>query len=234
MSKEKTTVTTEYGEYVPLSQRLPDFHREYPHSQGYCIEIEVRDPLSFKPGLLSLYKECAANGVSPDSIGLPRVPVGPELVFTAKLVKDGRVINSASSLSIISFEKDFARAETGARQRLVAACGFPGDPSDLEEAGLLGSGELPVDLGGSAPPSSDDEEDLETPFSDSEVDYDEPVNTVTPPATEASELPAHLQNQVDTICASLDANGTDYQKPSSKSEALKFIRSHRGGNGASP
>lgn len=234
---ESNTVETEYGDYIPLHLRMPKFLEAFPLEDGFAVQIEVCDPLSLKPGLLSLYKCCIENGASLDDFGLPRVPVGPEIVFTAKLVKDGIVLNSASCLRVVEHEHDYSLAETASRQRLLAACGFPGHPSELEDRVAINSGQ-PVNLGESESDASSllHEEPIE-PENQDESDNEQSVVVPTQLApssasNEPSALPPAIQNQLDALCATLDQTGENYTRPSSKKEALKFIREHRAGVGA--
>lgn len=233
MTAITSTVQTEYGEYVPLSQRLPKFQDKFPLEEGFGIDIVALDPLSLKPALLELYKECIRCGRSFKSMGLPPIPSHRSLVFVAKLVKDDRVLNSASTHQMIDYEKDYENAETRARQRLVAACGFPGNLLELDESGVATDPGRVIELEYSSG-SDDVSEDLDQ-IPDSKDDGEDTQTTESPTVQpKASDIPAHVQQQVDALCVSLDAKGVEYSKPDSKKSALTFIREHRGGNGASP
>jgi len=230
MTDSKGVVMTPYGRYLKVSQRLPDFLEKYPPEEGYGIEIEVRDPLSFRPALLELYKECIRNNRTPRSLPDTNDPSWKALIFIAKLTKDGKVLHTASTHQQIEFEKDYEQSETRARQRLLAALGFGGE--------ILDSDEFPAaeEVGRRISPILDDG-DIDTPDWDqsSEQDSDSaaPRSLEVPrPVSSTSDIPTHLQQQVKTLSATLDANGVEYVEPTTKQDALVFIREHRGGNGA--
>jgi len=222
MTDSKSTCFTEYGEYVPVFQRLPMFQKQFPLSDGYAVQTEAKDPLSYKPALHQLYLECIRSGHSPESMGLPPIASFNSVVFTASLVKDGVVLCSGSTLQPIEFQKDYENGETNALQRLVARSGFPGDPYDLDVSTNLG---VRIDL----PSSTEDDPDY-TPVSEDKDPAEEPrlVEVPTPPVA-VSDIPPHLQQQINAMCTALDANGEKYDEPTTKQQALVFIREHRGG-----
>ncbi|NKC01813.1 MAG: hypothetical protein GKR90_25390 [Pseudomonadales bacterium] len=129
----KTEIPTQFGLYVPLSQRLPVFDETFPPDEGWRIEIEVKDAFAMRPELSELLKECIRNNVALSEIGL-ELPNQKSYVFIAKLVNsEDKVVRSASTHQVIDYLKDYERAETRSRQRLVAACGFDGGVLDVDE-----------------------------------------------------------------------------------------------------
>ncbi|HRP04890.1 MAG TPA: hypothetical protein PLV87_08265, partial [Opitutaceae bacterium] len=127
------TVHTEYGAYNPLSERIPTFLEAFSPSEGFGIQVEVKDSLALRPGLHELYRSCITSGRNPREVGLPPFPSVNSVIFVAKLVRDGVVLCTASTHQVIEFEKDYEIAETRARQRLVAALGFNGAMLDDDE-----------------------------------------------------------------------------------------------------
>lgn len=146
MSKGKIELFTAEGEvkeYKLFSARLPEFLKAFPKEQGYRVQVEASDTLSYKPGLQKLYEAAISSGKSPDQVGLPALPAGDVVVFKAMLLdKEGNVLESASALRAIRQYKDWEKGETAARQRLIAALGFGGEcfdadeMSDIEDQGL--------------------------------------------------------------------------------------------------
>jgi hypothetical protein len=222
----------QFGPMRKVSQRLPDFLDKYPPDEGWGIKIEVVDPLSCRPGLLELYKECIRSGRTARSLPDPNDPAWKAVLFVAHLTKDGKSLTTASCLQAIEFEYDYESAETRARGRLLSALGF--GPEVLDEDELRQSS----DRGKRIVPTSSSEEtfdddDLET-IPEPELTPEE-AQTITPtPERKGSDIPAPVQQQVDTLIASLEAKGEDFSAPTTKKDALKFIRKHRGGNGAKP
>lgn len=230
MTDINNVVDGPFGPYKKVSQRLPDFLKEFPPDEGWGVEIEVVDPLSCRPGLLELYKECIRHGRTARGLPDPNDPAWKAVLFIAKLTKDGRTLITASCLQAIEFEYDYESAETRARGRLMSACGF--GPETLDEDELRqpedrGKRIVPV-----SPGDDDNFDDLE-PTSDPELEAEDAQTTVPTPSPKESDIPAHLQQQVSTLQASLDAKGEDYVLPTNSEEALKFVRENRGGNGVS-
>jgi hypothetical protein len=120
-------------EYVPFSERLPDFLEEYPIEQGYRVVIDHDDRLSTMPGLLDLYRDALSNGRQPNEVGLPDLLRFPQVVFTAKLIHQGQVVRTASAKREIVYYKDWEVGETAAYQRLLAALGFGSSDFDRDE-----------------------------------------------------------------------------------------------------
>lgn len=221
-------VLTEYGEYRPLSARIPAFLEAFPPGEGYGIELEVKDSLALRPGLQELYRACIQSGRNPREVGLPPFPSANSIILVAKLVRDGVVLCTASTHQVIEFEKDYEIAETRARQRLVAALGFDGATLDEDEQRLTGPGRTlspsephpdPADL--QDPPAQED-----NPASESSSDSEETVTPVAfpkPPAS-SSPLTPQLQAQVDARMTQLRTSGQEIARPTTKSEALRFLR----------
>ena len=121
--------------YEKLSSRLPRFLEEYSPREGWRVITRPTDPLSMKPGLLTLYQAAVAAGKKPEDVGLPKIEVGNIAVFEAQLVSpEGKVVQTAHALAVIQSHKDLEICETAARQRLVAACGYDGALLDENEA----------------------------------------------------------------------------------------------------
>ncbi len=151
MSKSTIEMFTPEGDvkqYTLFSARLPAFLQAFPKEKGYQVRIESTDPMSHKPGLLKLYEAAITAGINPTEIGLPVIAPGNTVIFTASLLDpEGRVLESASALRVITVYKDWEKGETAARQRLAAALGFGGDcfdsdeKSDMKDQGLTTSSE---------------------------------------------------------------------------------------------
>lgn len=229
MNQPKKIVQTENGPYVPVSQRLPDFYDKFPPSEGYGNVVDVVDPLSLKPGMLELYKECIRQGVSFRNAGLPELPSWRSLVFVATLTRNGEVLCKRSTHQEIHFEKDYETAETRASQRLVAACGFDGGALDLDEHAQYERGEVPLeDLDSEA-----DVADIDCEIPDVEADEESAdISVVSLPKPKGSDITPQLQSQVDARVASLRAQGEDVTPPTTKSAALKFLRNNSGAGGS--
>lgn len=137
MSKEKTIEIFQTDgsikDYELFSSRLPRFLEEYPKSEGYCVNIVTSDPLSQKPAQLRLMEAALSSGKNPVDLGLPSIPPADVIIFKAQLIKDGVVLEEASSLINIRNYKDWEKGETAARQRLIAALGFGGECFDKDE-----------------------------------------------------------------------------------------------------
>jgi|GEM_PF-2863180 len=127
--------TGEVKKYRLLSERLPEFLAAYGPDKGYRVILKVTDLASIQAGLTSLYVEAIKAGVKPTEAGLPPMPGG--LVFRATLIdKNGNeVANATSHRFRLESYKDFEKAETAARQRLLAALGFGGEILDGDETG---------------------------------------------------------------------------------------------------
>lgn len=229
MNQPKKIVQTENGPYVPVSQRLPDFYDKFPPSEGYGNVVDVVDPLSLKPGLLELYKECIRQGVSFRNAGLPELPSWRSLVFVAKLTRNGEVLCKRSTHQEIHFEKDYETAETRASQRLVAACGFDGGALDLDEHAQNERGAVPLEDLDPDPEAAA----LESDIPDIEAEDDTTDSSVVSiPTPKGSDINPQLQSQIDTRVASLRAQGEDVTPPTTKTEALKFLRKAAGSGGS--
>lgn len=212
-------ISTEYGAYRPLSARIPEFLESFPPSEGFGIEIEVQDSLALRPGLQELYRTCIETGRNPREVGLPPFPSPNSIILTAKLVRDGVVLCTASTHQVIEYEKDYEIAETRARQRLVAALGFDGSLLDEDELRSTG-------LGRSLEPSTTHPAEEQSPPEEPSEDRDEEVAQVTVPSKpqSTSELTPQLQAQVEARITQLRASGQDAEQPTTKAEALRFLR----------
>jgi len=228
MSDSIKNVETEYGPYSPLSTRLPKFLKEYSHHEGFGVEIDVVDPLSLKPGMLQLYIECIRAGRNFKAVGLPDLPSWRSLVFIAKLVRNGEVLDKASTHQELQFLKDYEIAETRARQRLVAACGFDGGALDLDEYDQSQRGAVPMPELDEHPENQDDEDKSSDP--DTTVSSAALV-VVDSPDSGKTELSPQLQSQVDARVSSLRSQGQDVTPPTTKREALSFLRDRSAGTG---
>lgn len=155
MSNEIIELFTPEGEtkeYRKFSSRLPDFLKAYPKDKGYRVSVEISDPLAHKPGLMKLYEQAIAQGKTPQEMGLPPMPAGDVMVFTATLHDgDGNTLECASALRLIQNYKDWEKGETAARQRLISALGFGGDCFDADEASDMGDQGLRVKAKGQGP-----------------------------------------------------------------------------------
>jgi hypothetical protein len=102
------------SDWWPTANRTPVFLDKFRHAEGWSIEIR------HEPGPFNLpdYRN-AVQG---------QATVQPTQLFVAVLMKDGRIVNQASSLEIIDGGKAWERGETNARGRLYEAMGLPGSP----------------------------------------------------------------------------------------------------------
>ena len=147
MSKGTIELFTQDGQikdYKLFSARLPEFLKAYPKTEGYRVRVTTSDTLSSKPSMFKLYEAAIAAGKNPTEVGLPALPAGDVVVFTASLLdKENNVLETASALRVIRQYKDWEKGETAARQRLIAALGFGGDcfdndeVSDIEDQGMV-------------------------------------------------------------------------------------------------
>lgn len=233
MTSKSNVIDGQFGPYRTVSARLPEFLQRFPPDEGWGVEIEVRDPLSCRPGLMELYKECIRAGRTARSLPDSNDPAWKAVLFVAKLTKDGRTVVTASCLQAIEFEYDYESAETRARGRLMSACGFGPEVLDCDE--LRQEADRGKRIVPASPAEDVDIDDLANPADPDPEDADEPQiaapSLPTPPKSE-SDISPQLQQQVDTLCTTLDAAGTVYTRPQSKKDALKFVRTHRGGNGS--
>lgn len=161
MSNEVIPLFTPEGEakdYRKFSARLPEFLKAFPKEKGYRVKIDVTDPLSHKPGLIQLYSQALAQGKTPVEMGLPPLPAGDVMVFTATLYDpEGNALETASALRLVINYKDWEKGETAARQRLISALGFGGDCFDSDELSDIGDQGLSVKSGPSNKAKPDQE-----------------------------------------------------------------------------
>lgn len=99
-------------DWWPVANRTPVFLEKFPPHEGWSIEVR-REPGPFN---LPDYRNAVGNEVT----------VQPTQLFVVVLLKDGVVVNQASSLEIIDGGKAWERGETNARGRLYEAMGLPG------------------------------------------------------------------------------------------------------------
>lgn len=123
------------NQYRALSDRLPEFLKEYGPEKGYQVVLKVTDAVTLQAGLAALYAEALKSSLNPRDMGLPDLVGG--MVFRATLLnKDGKEIaNATAHRHRVSAYKDFEKGETAARQRLLAALGFGGGIFDEDEVG---------------------------------------------------------------------------------------------------
>jgi hypothetical protein len=231
---EKSTILTEYGEYIPLVERQPKFDEKFPMHDGWRIEIERVDPLTLRPALMELYRECIRNKRSAPSLPSLDDPFWRAVLFIARLVKDDKVYREASTLKAIYEFKDYEIGETNARQRLVSVCGFPGGgPTEYDEEVRpvwdATEGLLPEPPMQGLADVEDEEPEPDPIPEDEEVRTSEPI----PLPETNSDIPAHIQAQVDAFAAVLQQQGKEFDLPSTKKEALKFLRQRQVASGVS-
>ena len=75
------TIPTQYGPYIPLSERISDFDDAFPLTDGWRVEIDVRDTFSMRSDFMELLKECVRNNVSLQELGI-ELPNQNSFVFT--------------------------------------------------------------------------------------------------------------------------------------------------------
>lgn len=231
---DTNSVDGPFGPVRKVSERLPEFLKTFPMEEGWGIEIDCVDPLVCRPGLMELYKECIRNGRSARSLPDPNDPVWKGLLFRARLTKNGQTVNTASCLQYIEFEYDYESGETRARSRLMSACGIGVERLDDDVV------EATHDRGRRISPAESEETDAaQFDVEPDPIPQDEEVKTsVDLPKSKdtqtESDIPAHIQSQVNAFAAVLRGRGEDFELPGSKKEALKFLRRRNNGSGASP
>jgi len=112
---ELSAITNNDGsttEWWPATSRTPVFLSTFPPTEGWSIEVR-REPGPFN---LPDYRNAVAGNVT----------VQPTQLFVAVLLRNGVIVNQASSLEIIDGSKAWERGETNARGRLYEAMGLPG------------------------------------------------------------------------------------------------------------
>jgi hypothetical protein len=199
-------------------------------SERWGTEVDCVDLLSLRPGQIQLYKESIRNGHPVPKLANPNELTGQYLVFRARLTKDGNVLCNRSCLQFIENEYDYETGETRAVSRLMAACGIGYEDIDFDMVNEIHTRSQSVSTDQSDVP---DEAEFDT---DLTASLDEVKTVVDLPKQEApeSDIPDHIQSQVDAIAESLKAKGEDYELPITKKEALKFLRQGNRCNGASP
>lgn len=117
-----------------ISDRLVQMNRDYPLKDGYHVDVEKRDALSYQKGLLQLYEVRLKAGLSVDGSGLPSITDSSTIVMEASLRnQEGKVLASATSAKRILQEKDWEKLETNVRHRLLEVLGYPGELLDDDE-----------------------------------------------------------------------------------------------------
>ena len=212
------TIPTQYGLYVPLSERLPEFDQAYPLKDGWQVEIEVKDTFSMRPEFSAFLKECVRNNVSFQEHGI-KLPNQQSYVFVAKLVNpDGKVVRTASTHQVIEYLKDYERAETRARQRLVAVCGFDGGVLDEDES-------LAQEIDEDALDESSLSSEHEQP---SEQEIDDLTGSLPNEIDREPVLPSAVNNQLKTLRQQMKDRGRELPVlPTTVDDALKQIRDIR-------
>jgi hypothetical protein len=217
-------VHTAYGPYRPLSSRLPEFLAKYPPSEGYGVEISIKDTLSLTPDLRSFYELAIKSGHNIESVGLPSLKVKcRSIIVEACLIRSGARLAVAHSFAQIEFDKDFEMAETRARQRLLAALGFDGKVLDDDELPPIASAE------GSGTPSPAPETSLSPEAEKDAVDAKaeplaEPTEHPVVTSIESAKLPAHVSAQVRMRIELLAKAGVAVEEPKSLKEARDILR----------
>lgn len=115
-------------DWWPVANRTPVFLEKFPPHEGWSIEVR-REPGPFN---LPDYRNAVGSEVT----------VQPTQLFVVVLLKDGVVVNQASSLEIIDGGKAWERGETNARGRLYEAMGLPGSTKPFLHQ-LLGDAKQP-------------------------------------------------------------------------------------------
>lgn len=120
-------------DYIPLSERLPDFEAAYPTAEGWRVEITNQSALEADSAYCSIVKAALEAGKLPHDIGIALEDLRAH-IFTATLYSpEGHAVKNATTRAIIHTSNGWKGAETSARQRLVAACGFGGEVFDEDE-----------------------------------------------------------------------------------------------------
>lgn len=162
----------EVTDYRTVSERLPEFEKQYPAEDGYRVIRSHTSAKDFGSELVHLYEVAVSNGHSPKDVGLPFIE-GFGVIFKAELFKGDTLIRNASAYKQVTQTKDWEAGETAAFQRLMAACGLGGIDMDADDQyDRISSG-------------------LEVPGSDSSNQVDqkvsEPATQLTPETAPASD-----------------------------------------------
>lgn len=189
-----------------ISDRLAEFNREYPLTEGYRVVIEKRDALSYQKGLMQLYEARLKAGHSVEGSGLPSIDDSSSIVMEASLLgKEGKVLASATSLKKILQEKDWEKLETNVRHRLLEVLGYSGellDGDETSEMQRLGGGsaakgtepETPAPCLSQPPAVTEEKEPEKVTLSD-----EKPATAVN--TLKSNKVPASVYNQIVRLCA---------------------------------
>jgi hypothetical protein len=216
-------VQTAYGPYRPLSARLPEFLAKYPPSEGYGVEISIKDTLCLTPDLRSFYELAIKSGQNFEALGLPSLKVKYQSVLVeACLLRNGVRLAVAHTFAQIHLDKDFEMAETRARQRLLAALGFDGKVLDDDELPPITIPTIePADASASPVPSAEVQRDAVDAKVEPLVDSPETV-AVTPIG--APGIKPHVAAQVRLKIQLLRDAGQPVEEPTSMKEAAAILR----------
>ena len=235
MNDTTSVVMGQFGPMRKVSQRLQDFLKEYPPHDGWGIRVESKDPLSCRPGLLELHKECIRCGRSPRSLPDLEDSSWKGLVFVAHLTKDGKDQGTNDECyQEIFYQYDYETGVTRAKGRLLSALGFGPEVLDEDERRIHG-GDRGERLFAETP--TKEEPDYEVSDADPDLpDVDEEVKTTVDlpkPKQTSFDIPPHIQSQVDAFATILRDRGVDVELPTTKKEALKFLRQRNSTQGVS-
>lgn len=122
----------EATEYRTVSERLPDFQKMFPLSEGYRVIRTHVSGSDYSATIHEIWIEALKAGKNPLDIGLPRIS-GMSVVFEASLYLKEVLIANASAYKVVSNPKDWEAGETAAFQRLMAACGLGGSDMDMDD-----------------------------------------------------------------------------------------------------
>jgi hypothetical protein len=217
-------VHTAYGPYRTLSSRLPEFLAKYPPSEGYGVEISIKDTLCLTPDLRSFYELAIKSGQNIESVGLPSLKVKyRSIIVEASLVRSGARLAVAHTFAQIEFDKDFEMAETRARQRLLAALGFDGKVLDDDELPSIAAADR-TSTPTPAPETSISAEAEKDAVDAKSEPLQEPAEHPVVTSIDAAKLPAHVSAQVRMRIELLTKAGVAVEEPKSLKEARDILR----------
>lgn len=122
----------EATEYRKVSERLPEFLKMFPLTDGYRVIRSHQSDSEYSSSLHALWTEALKAGKKPGDIGLPHI-YGMSVIFEASLFHNETLIANASAYKHVSSPKDWEAGETASFQRLMAACGLGGTDMDCDD-----------------------------------------------------------------------------------------------------
>lgn len=215
-------------DYKLFSARLPEFFEKYPLEQGYRVEVIREEYINEQKTLLKLIENCIDKGVSPADYGLPTFNHEDfrMIVFTASLISpEGGVIECATAIGSADHSKSWEKAETSARQRLLAALGFSGNVFDEDEKEMINDQVkvVPMKATGSTGENTNAKKAEPAKPADGTNAQSKTSKVTQPPAADEQSgdvVPAQYLNQIFNL---EEIKGVPHYKPATKSEAKSYL-----------